>query len=262
LLLEGTLANTDLRLSSVANPLGVFPPASAVDDLLSSVSFLLLFACIVGCCVSVVARFRRAAGLERQQLKWLAYAALWAALAFLVVIVGVYTNNTILASSVTFNLLLLGIPVAVGIAILRHRLFDIDLIINRTLVYGSLTAILATVYFGVVIGLQALVQALTGQTKPQPVVIVLSTLLIAALFTPLRWRIQAGIDRRFYRAQYDAVRTLEQFAVTLRGELNLAELNAHLVGVVEETMQPAQVSLWLRQPMSSSSHGGPLSEGR
>jgi hypothetical protein len=140
------------------------------------------------------------------------------------------------------------IPLSVGIAILRSRLWDIDVIIKRTLVYGSLTATLAALYFGVVIGLQSLATALTHQTTPQPIVIVASTLLIAALFDPLRRRVQAVIDRRFYRSRYDAARTMEAFATSLRTELDLADLSEHLLSVVQETMQPAHISLWLRQP--------------
>jgi hypothetical protein len=142
------------------------------------------------------------------------------------------------------------LPVGAGIGVLRYRLYDIDLIINRTLVYGSLTLILAGVYFGGVIGAQAVVQALTGQRSLPVYVIVASTLLIAALFTPLRRRLQRLIDRRFFRAKYDSARGLERFAATLRQDIDLAELNDHLVGVVEETMQPAHVSLWLR-PLSA-----------
>lgn len=134
------------------------------------------------------------------------------------------------------------------IAIQRHQLFDIDVLIRRTLVYGSLTLLLAAVYFGSVVGMQQLVHAVTGQQAEQnPLVIVLSTLLIAALFTPLRRILQAAIDRRFFRAKYDAARTVERFAATLRNEVDLSELHEHLVAVVRETMQPASVSLWLRE---------------
>jgi hypothetical protein len=137
-------------------------------------------------------------------------------------------------------------PVAVGIAILRYRLYDIDIIINRTLVYGSLTAILAGVYFGGVTATQALFRTLTGQQELPQLVIVASTLFIAALFNPLRRRIQSFIDRRFYRSKYDAAKTLEAFSIKLREETDLEALNEDLVGVVSETMQPAHVSLWLR----------------
>jgi hypothetical protein len=245
-LLESTLADINGQLATVANPLGVLTPESLADNLLGGVSFPLIFGCIIGCCASVVVRFRRARGVERQQLKWLVYAALWAAVAFFGVIVGVFTNNPILASSATFYLLLAGIPVAVGIAILRHRLFDIDLLINRTLVYGSLTVILGGLYFASVVGAQTLVGVLTGNAgAQQPAIIVVTTLIIAALFQPLRRRIQRFIDRRFYRTKYDAARALSRFAETLRSEVELGQLAEHLQAVVEETMQPAHVSLWL-----------------
>jgi hypothetical protein len=135
--------------------------------------------------------------------------------------------------------------VAVGIAILRYRLYDIDILINRTLVYGSLTLMLALVYFGGVTVTQALFQALTGQERLPQLVVVASTLLIAALFTPLRRRIQSFIDRSFYRRKYDTAKTLETFSTKLRDETDLDALSADLVGVVRETMQPAHVSLWL-----------------
>jgi hypothetical protein len=137
-------------------------------------------------------------------------------------------------------------PVAVGIAILRYRLYDIDIIINRTLVYGSLTLMLALVYFGGVTATQALFQTFTGQEELPQLVVVASTLVIAALFTPLRRRIQSFIDRRFYRRKYDARKTLEAFSAKLRDETDLEALNNDLVGVVRETMQPAHVSVWLR----------------
>ena len=136
-----------------------------------------------------------------------------------------------------------GLPVAVGIAILRHRLYDIDVVINRALVYGSLTISLALVYVGLVVFLQYVFRALTGGSQ---LVIVASTLAIAAMFNPLRWRIQSFIDRRFYRTKYDARKTLEGFSAKLREETDLDALSDDLVGVVRETVQPAHVSLWLR----------------
>jgi hypothetical protein len=143
------------------------------------------------------------------------------------------------------------IPLSFGFAILRYRLWDIDVIINRTLVYGTLTALLALVYFGLVIGLQSLVHGLTGQVLNSPLIIVGSTLLIAALFQPLRHRIQNSIDRRFYRRKYDAVRTLEAFSADLRNEVDLNTLTERLIAVVQETMQPTHLSLWLRNPEAS-----------
>jgi hypothetical protein len=143
------------------------------------------------------------------------------------------------------------IPLSIGIAVLRSRLFDIDIVINRTLVYGSLTVSLAVVYFGGVTVTQAIFRALTGQEQQPQLAIVISTLVIAALFNPLRQRIQSFIDRRFYRSKYDARKTLEAFSVKLRDETDLSALSAELVGVVRETMQPAHVSLWLRPDKTS-----------
>jgi hypothetical protein len=148
--------------------------------------------------------------------------------------------------ALTFTVPLIGLPVAVGIAILKYRLYDIDLIVNRTLVYGTLTATLAATYLGGVVLLQGAFRALTGQESQ--LAIVASTLLIAALFGPLRRGVQGFIDRRFYHKKYDAVKTLEAFSVKLREETDLDALNGELVAVVEETMQPAHVSLWLRSP--------------
>ena len=148
------------------------------------------------------------------------------------------------------------IPVAVGIAIMRYRLYEIDLLINRTLVYGALTASLAAVYFASVATTQAVFRAFTGQEQQPQLAIVFSTLAIAALFNPLRGRIQSFIDRRFFRSKYDATKTLEAFSDKLRDQTDLEALNGNLVGVVTETMQPAHVSLWLRpDPPSRRSEG-------
>ncbi len=140
---------------------------------------------------------------------------------------------------------------ATGIAILKYRLYEIDLLVNRTLVYGALTAILAVVYFGGVAATQAILRTLTGQEQQPQLAVVVSTLVIAALFSPLRRRIQSFIDRRFYRRKYDAAKTLEAFSARPRDEANLDALSVDLVGVVRETMQPAHVSLWLRPDTAS-----------
>ena len=148
------------------------------------------------------------------------------------------------------------IPISVGIAILRYRLYDIDLLINRTLVYGTLTIFLGLVYFVGVATIEAIVRALTGQERQPQLAIVISTLAIAALFNPLRRRIQGFIDRRFYRSKYDARKTLEAFSVKLRNETDLDSLSDDLVGVVRESMQPAHVSLWLRTDTSTEGQQG------
>jgi hypothetical protein len=140
----------------------------------------------------------------------------------------------------------LGGPIAIGIAILRYRLYEIDTLINRTLVYGSLTGMLVAIYFSVVAGAQEIFQVLTGQAERSQLAIVVSTLVIAALFAPLRRRIQSFIDRRFYRRKYDARKTMEAFSARLRDQTDLDALNVDLVGVVRKTMQPVHVSLWLR----------------
>ena len=143
------------------------------------------------------------------------------------------------------------IPLSIGMAVLRSRLFDIDIVINRTLVYGALSVMLGLVYLGGVATTQAIFRALTGQEQQPQLAIVISTLVIAALFNPLRQRIQSFIDRRFYRRKYDAIKTLEAFSVKLRDETDLSALSDDLVGVVRETMQPSHVSLWLRPDKTS-----------
>nr|MDQ3318517.1 hypothetical protein [Actinomycetota bacterium] len=148
-------------------------------------------------------------------------------------------------SGLAFGWLLIGLPTAIGIAVLRHRLYDIDLVINRTLVYATLTATLALVYFGGVAGLQRLLSPVVGEGRG--LAVVASTLLIAALFGPLRRRVQGFIDHRFYRKKYDAQKTLESFSAKLRGTSDLDGLNEELLAVVGETVQPAHASLWLRK---------------
>src|SRR5215210_6031729 len=197
----------------------------------------------VGSVVSVVVRFRRSRGTERQQLKWFLYAA-----APIVAFPAIESLPRIVSGLLT-GWVLLGLPAAIGIAVLRYRLYEIDLVINRTLVYGSLTATLIVLYFVGIVVLQSVFVLLTDQRSI--LAVVASTLLIAALFTPLRRRIQSFIDRRFYRAKYDARKTLEAFSVKLRDETDLQALNEELVGVVRETMQPAYVSLWLRSDKAS-----------
>jgi hypothetical protein len=152
-------------------------------------------------------------------------------------------------------LILLLIPLSLAIAILRYRLWDVDVLINKTLVYGLLTGMLAAVYFGCIFGLQALFRDVFNQNSD--VAIVISTLIIAALFQPLRRRLQSLIDRRFYRRKYDAAKTVEAFSATLRHEVDLTELSEHLVAVVQETMQPSHISLWLRPATYESKQRAP-----
>jgi hypothetical protein len=186
--------------------------------------------------------------VQRQQTKWVVYGftanivvSLLGLLPALIFPRSLFPLLFLLVFICTSLLFLL----TIGIAILRYRLWDIDLIINRTLVYATLTVTLALVYFGLIISLQSLVHLVTGTISEQPLVIVASTLAIAAVFHPLRRRIQAFIDRRFYRHKYDAAKTLEAFSTTLRNEVDLEQLREELVAVVSETMQPSHVSLWL-----------------
>jgi hypothetical protein len=196
--------------------------------------------------------FRVSNAVERQQTKWVALGFLVVLVAGLVAVslgdnLSTQHNGLLYALfSPGFSIFALLLPLSIGFAMLRSHLWDIDIIINRTLVYGVLTISLALVYVGLVIGLESLVRLFTGQASQSPVVIVASTLAIAALFRPLRRRLQIIIDRRFYRRKYDAAKTLEAFSATLRNEVDLAALREHLLAVVQETMQPAHVSLWLR----------------
>jgi len=229
----------------IDNPIGI-EGLEPVEDLpvLGTLGGLLLGVGTIGAVASVVVRFRRSRGIERQQIKWFLYAAAL----LLVFSVSVLASDFLpeIVSSVALGLALVAVPTAIGIAVLRYRLYDIDVLINRTLVYGSLTALLALVYFGGVTATQTIFRELTGQEQQPQLAIVASTLVIAALFNPLRRRIQGFIDRSFYRRKYDAAKILEAFSAKLREETNLDALNAELVGVVKETMQPMHVSLWLR----------------
>jgi hypothetical protein len=236
-----------ILLTPIENPRGIegLPNAYRIVE-------AFMYALIVVAAGSMLARLRQASEVERQQIKWFAYATT-------VAVSGVILKNTVFpAVSVTWvwwagliltTVGLTGSPVAMGVAILRFRLYEIDLIINRTLVYGLLTATLALFYFGSVTALQYLLILLTGQGNT--LAIVASTLAIAALFNPLRRRIQGFIDRRFYRRKYDAAKTLEAFSSKLRDQTDLEKLCEDIVEVVDETMQPSHMSLWLRFPATS-----------
>ena len=229
--------------ATVQNPFGIDSPLIAP---LLNLSLLIMWVGIIGSVASVVVRFRRAGRVQRQQIKWLAAAGV--ALAVITPIDVLLERALGGGAFVATTIGVLGLPVAVGIAILRHRLYDIDVVINRALVYGALTATLAGVYLGSVLLLQLLLAPLTASSK---LAIVVSTLAVAALFQPARRRIQAIVDRRFYRRKYDAARTLERFGAQLRDEVDLDALGRELRAVVAETMQPAHVSLWLRDPQST-----------
>jgi hypothetical protein len=196
---------------------------------------------------SQIYRYRHVySSVEREQVKWFVFAiVVLLAQIILFVSAGVLGSQPSAVFQDLSGEILLVLPLSVGVAALRYRLYDIDLVINRTLVYGTLTVLLAAVYFGGVAVLQAAFRALAGQGSP--LAIVLSTLAIATVFFPLRRRIQAFIDHRFYRRKYDAQRALASFGTTARDEVELERLAQALVGVVDETMQPAQVTLWVRE---------------
>jgi hypothetical protein len=237
----------------ITNPLGIEalrPWSGKLGDIVTGMLFLSVFLVSLFC---LVVRFWRSRGQERQQMKWITYAAgAMFAMVILVTLLDVVAAHSPLAkvANTLTNAMFAGIPVAVGIAVLKYRLYDIDRIINRTLVYGSLTAMLVLAYLGGVTATQAVLQAFTGQEELPQLAIVASTLLIAALFNPLRRSIQSFIDRRFYRHKYDAAKTLEAFNSRLREETELDTLSGDVVGVVRETMQPAHVSMWLRPDTS------------
>ena len=224
-------------------------------------SVFVTFGAIVVSALSLAVRYHRARGVERQQLKWVAFAA--------VIVASILVAQQLTWLGALLKAFLLGgeplpqgqslenladvasnvcLYTSVGIAILRYRLYDIDIIINRTLVYGTLTISLALIYFGSVTAIQALFQTLTGQQRLPQLAIVASTLAIAALFNPLRRRFQDFIDRRFYRRKYDAARTLEAFSSKLREGTDLDSLTTELISVVRATVQPEHVSLWVREP--------------
>jgi hypothetical protein len=233
----------------ISNPFGIEGNLRTIVDVLGRLGAATVLVCCVLAVISVFVRLQSARGEERQQIKWFAYAAAVLLSTFflglpLAAVIGAIGGAW--AELIPIVIGVLAIPAAVGVAMLRYRLYDIDRIINRTLVYGSLTLMLALVYFSGVTVTHALFQTLTGQERQPQLLVVASTLLIAALFTPLRRRIQSFIDRRFYRRKYNATKTLESFSAQMRNETDLEALSDDLVGVIRETMQPAHISLWLR----------------
>ena len=228
----------------IENPLAPGGAAGELFRVLSPVADALALPGFALAVAGLVVRFWRSRGVERQQLKWFAYSA---ALVGLGLGTGVFIPEGPVAdlAFLVGLLALAGLPVAAGIAILRYRLYDIDVIVNRTLVYGPLTILVVATYVGSVVSLQYVFRALSGGGSQ--LAIVASTLAIAALFNPLRRRIQAFIDRRFYRNKYDSRRTLESFSARLRDETDLDQLNTELLAVVRTTMQPEHATLWLRE---------------
>jgi hypothetical protein len=237
----GPLQNTEW----VTNPVGV---GGLGLRTLSEAAFVLWLASALAAVASLVVRFRRSRGVERQQLKWVTAAGCLLLASFPVsALLDAEVSESAGWACLLFALL--GLAVAVSVALLRFRLYDLDVVINRTLVYGALTAALAAAYLGSVLVLQLL---LNGLTADSGLAVAGSTLAVAALFRPARSRIQATVDRRFYRHKYDAAQTLDRFGTQLRDEVDLGALSAELRSVVADTMQPAHVSVWLRPPRVGS----------
>ena len=247
---------------SFQSSMSLFAGLYSRSPVLESISYLVFLGIVVSLVWSQVYRYRRISSPEqRQQTKWVVFGlTLGVAGTFPLQLpvdlswVGGDTPLTLLFLKVGFSLSLMLIPLSIGVAVFRSHLFDIDVVINRTLVYGSLTATLVALYFVGIVVLQRLFVALTGEKST--LAVVASTLVIAALFTPLRRRIQSFIDRRFYRRKYDARKTLEALSARLRDETDLGDLSEDLVGVVHETMQPSHVSLWLRPDTASKGEQG------
>lgn len=228
------------------NPFGVAVLGPVLNVVVTAGQLLIIPVALLAV-VSAILRFWRSRGEQRQQMKWFAYGAAVGVVA-VALNVELVPSSSSTGSSLGFAVAFAALPIGAGVAVLRYRLYDIDVLINRTLVYATLSAILAAIYFGTVFAATGILRLATGQRALPAVVIVGTTLLIAALFTPLRRRIQAIIDHRFYRRKYDAARTLANFGAALRTETNLADLSARLLEVVEETIQPSYTSLWLLPP--------------
>ena len=227
----------------VANPIGI-EGATGVLDVIALVGFVLIGLSVISGLLSLVLRFRRARGVEREQLKWVLATSGWAVTFFGVItpiannVFGYYPPDVVFLTTIAL------IPASVAVAMLRYHLYDIDRIINRTLVYGLLSAGLGALYAGLVVGLQEVLQSVSGGSD---LAIVVTTLVVAALFLPARRRVQVTVDRRFNRRQYDAVRTVEAFSARLRQHIELDALRYELLAVIDETMAPTSKSVWLRR---------------
>lgn len=228
-----------------SNPLGVDPLRSFFELAETLLGPVALTAVALGA-ISLIVRFRGSSGREREQLKWLALGGISTVSCFLLIafVEAVFGDLSDVAVTLIIIVGILALPASIATAVMRHRLYDVDLVINRTLVYAGLTAVLALAYLGIVVVLQQLLAPVTADSD---IAVAGSTLAVAALFRPLRARVQIFIDRRFYRHKYDASTTLESFSSRLRDQVDLRSLQTDLVGVVGETMQPAHVSLWLRE---------------
>jgi len=238
------------------NPVGI-PDGGQVLSVVGAIGFVAFFVAIFGSVVSLIVRFRRARHVERQQLKWLSYAAVLVGMTVIFgLLVDAVWGETRWATNLSNGTLtgsLVCVPVAVGIAVLRYRLYEIDRLISRTLVYAVLTVVLGLGYGGVVLVLGQSFGGVTG--NPPSWAVAGATLAVAALFQPVRRRLQAIVDRRFNRRRYNAAKTIQGFSARLRDEVDLDTLAAELLGVVEQTMQPTRVSLWLRPSVSASPTG-------
>jgi hypothetical protein len=243
--LQPTLQDED---QPVRNPIGRAGVPDPEEGALGAILFGLLLVCAAAAVTSVVLRFRRSQGVERQQLKWFTYAA---TLLVLFLLLSDYLLPPSGVVEALYGVVVALVPIAAGIAILRYRLYDIDRLINRTLVYGALTALLGAVYAAAVLVGGQLFGGVGA--NPPSWAVAAATLAVAALFQPARRRIQAVVDRRFNRHKYDAARTVEAFSTRLRDQVDLDTLSAELLAVVDQTMEPTRVSLWLRPPPPGSS---------
>jgi hypothetical protein len=236
----------------IGNPLGVAALADGPLTAAFPVGALLILAGLMAGAGSLLSRFRRAHGLERLQLRWLAWGAALAAVALLVALTALVVQGDSVVLQAAVGICVALLPLATGAAILRYRLYDLDRIISRTLAYGLLTVLLGLGYAGIVLGL--------GRLLPQgsSLAVAAATLAVAAVFQPARRRIQQTVDRRFNRRRHDAGQTIQAFSARLRDQVDLDTLTAEVLAVVDQTMQPTQASLWLRPQALSTTAAGPM----